>query len=472
MPLPQSILSLVITSVRFKIHIYLVVIHNPIVCSYNCLIHLLIHSLIHILLSIPQQVHSVPDKEIEKQPTPPYCLPPKPETVNGYTLVTDSPGLPRDAGVGAPTSDRPTTPQPEPPSLLNGYMGGEEEVREEKEEKSEEEDMSLDSLLKRSREYVEREQSRRGSKVTNRVTRTPPPESLSDKENEGCSPLAEAGVELGFSLRHSPIGPPQTQIQYQAVYDTPTHQSASLSPSLPDPYAHLPSPESSLSPQQHRRRPRPVSAGNIHISFPIGPADLIPRSPGRSGEGAGMAAWGETLSGGMRPSDHWGLVGSGSGGNSTASSSRRSSHCGTSPVQEICSPVSALGSGPLGLHDHLASGFRRRCHTLDSRLHSSHSPTMVDHIDRSQERIPRFMAGVARLAPSRRTPAAPLNQSYDVENPSPSLLRPHVTPDLSQVKLRLEADNPQGPNNGRITPTPLSNGTEQQSSKTGGTVKM
>uniref|UniRef100_A0A3B4GQ94 Centriolar coiled-coil protein 110 n=1 Tax=Pundamilia nyererei TaxID=303518 RepID=A0A3B4GQ94_9CICH len=105
--------------------------------------------------------------------------------------------------------------------------------------------------------------------------------------------------------------------------------------------------------------------------------------------------------------------------------------------------------------DHLAAGFRRRCHTMDSQLHTYHSG--AERIDRSQERLPRFMAGVTLFAPSRRTPAAPLNQSYDVENPSLPLLRPCVTP----------ADESPGPNNGRKTPTVLRHAAEAQARKTG-----
>ncbi|TMS15381.1 Centriolar coiled-coil protein of 110 kDa [Larimichthys crocea] len=102
---------------------------------------------------------------------------------------------------------------------------------------------------------------------------------------------------------------------------------------------------------------------------------------------------------------------------------------------------------------------------MDSQLHSYHSG--VEHIDRSQERVPRFMAGVTWMAPSWRTPAAPLNQSYEVDNPSPSLLRPRVTPDLAQVTLRMEPDDPQGTNNGRITPTVyIRNAADPQNSKT------
>ncbi|XP_031168794.1 centriolar coiled-coil protein of 110 kDa isoform X2 [Sander lucioperca] len=411
------------------------------------------------------QAHTVPSEDVEKMPVS------KSATVSGYTLVIDSPGLPTIPGFGLQTNDEPATTCSETP-ILNGckavkdvVVEREEKSEEEEEGEEEEEDISLDSLLKRSREYVKREQSQQGSKIVHTATRNPPPETVSDKENKSCSPMGDTGVEFGFSLHHSPIGQPQTQIQHQTLYDHSPQQSGCLSPSLPDRFARLPSPESSISPHAQKRRPRPFSTGNIHISFPIGPADLIPRSPRRSGEGAGMADWGETLSGAVKSPDHWGSVGSESGGGASRSGDRRSSHCGTSPVQETCSPGSASGLSPKGHHDHLAAGFRRRCHTLDSQLHSYHSG--VEHIDRSQERVPRFMAGVTWKAPSWRTPAAPLNQSYEVDIPSPSLLRPRMSPDMAQVTLKMEPDDTQGTNNGRITPTVLSrNAAEAQASKT------
>ncbi|XP_056256393.1 centriolar coiled-coil protein of 110 kDa-like isoform X3 [Seriola aureovittata] len=407
------------------------------------------------------EIHKVTSDKVDKLPVS------KSATVSGYTLVTDSPGLPRDAGFGLQTNDRPATPCSETPTLNGCKAVGEVKVNrkeESEEEEEEEDDISLDSLLKKSREYVKREQSQQGSKVVQNVSGTASSETVSDKDNKSCSPMGDTGVEFGFSLHHSPISTPQTQIQHQTLYDPSLQQSGCLSPSLPDQYARLPSPESSISPCARRRRPRPVSTGNIHISFPIGPADLIPRSPGRSVEGACMADWGEALTGSTKFSDHWGSVGSEGGGFVSRSSNRRSSHCGSSPVHETCSPISASVPSPMGHHDHLATGFRRRCHTLDSQLHTY--PSGVEHIDRSQERVPRFMAGVTWMASSRRTPAAPLNQSYEVENPSPSLLRPRVTLDLAQASLRMEPDDPQGPNNGRITSTVLRNAPETQASKT------
>ncbi|XP_047428870.1 centriolar coiled-coil protein of 110 kDa-like [Mugil cephalus] len=401
------------------------------------------------------QVQKVQSEEADKLPVS------KCATVSGYTLVTDSPGLPRDSGFGLETSDRPVTPRSETP-VLNGYVAAEaaraesHERSEEEEEEDEEDDISLDSLLKRSREYVKREQNQQGSKVAHAIARTPESEAV--EEEESCSPAGDAGVEFGFSLHHSPVGPPP--IKHQALYDP--QKPARLSPGLPEQRVCLPSPEPSVVRRpQRRHRPRPVSTGNIHISFPIGPSDLIPRSPGRSGEGVGVADWAEALSQAHVSADHWGSPMGEGGPGGSASGSRRSSHCGTSPLQETCSPVSASVPSPIGHRDHLATGFRRRCHTLDSQPQTYHAG--AEHIDRSQERVPRFMAGVTWLGPSRRTAAAPLNQSYEVEAPSPSLLKPRATPDLAQVKLRMEPDEP---NNGRKTPAVLRNTAETQATMT------
>ncbi|XP_026216665.1 centriolar coiled-coil protein of 110 kDa [Anabas testudineus] len=402
------------------------------------------------------QVHTVPSEEVNRLPVS------KPATITGYTLVTDSAGFELQSNV------RPSTPCSETPTL-NGYKvvkmereeKSEEEEEEEEEEDEEEEDISLDSLLKRSREYVKREQSQQGSKVIHTVTRTPLSETVSDKEN---SPTGDTGVEFGFSLHHSPVSTPHSQIQHQTLYDPIPQQPGCLSPSLPDRYARLSSPHSSISPRAQKRRPRPVSTGNIHISFPIGPADLIPRSPGRSGEVSGVSDWGEAFAGASKSSSHWGSFGSDGGDGVSRSGNRRSSHCGTAPLQEAYSPVSASVPSPLGQHNHLAAGFRRRCHTLDSQLHT-YSPG-AEHIDRSQERIPRFIAGVTWSAPSRRTPATPLHQSSEAENPSPSLLRPCGTPDLPQVTVIMGPDDPQGSKNGRVKPALLRNAADAQTSKT------
>uniref|UniRef100_A0A096MDC5 Centriolar coiled-coil protein 110 n=1 Tax=Poecilia formosa TaxID=48698 RepID=A0A096MDC5_POEFO len=302
------------------------------------------------------QTHKVQDVPHEKNIKPPVC---KSATVSGYTLVTDSPGLPKVPEFRPNVVEPPSHPSSETP-IVNGY----------------DEDISLDSLLKRSREYVQREQNQqRPAEMVDPISKVPPAESVSFEQQQRCSPIRDSGIEFGFSLHHSPVGP--TPMQQQPPYDPSPQKSVPLSPVKPERYAHLPSPESSVSPRPCRRKPRPVSTGNIHISFPIAPADLIARSP----------------------------------------------------------------------------GFRRRCHTLDSQLNTFQSG--AEQVDRSQERLPRFMAGVTWLAPSRRTPAAPLNQSYKVESPSACVLRPRGTPDESPV-----------PNNSKKTPVVLRNATEKHTEET------
>ncbi|MEQ2243509.1 hypothetical protein ILYODFUR_007691 [Ilyodon furcidens] len=357
----------------------------------------------------------------------------KSATLSGYTLVTDSPGLPKVAGFRSEVVEPPSTPSSEIP-ITNGYKE-EEALKVENQERSEEEeeedeDISLDSLLKRSREYVQREQSQqRSAEMDDPISKTFPAEIISLKHQQRCSPIRDTSVEFGFSLHHSLVGP--SPIQHQSIFDLSPQKPVPLSPIKPEQYARLPSLESSISPHPCRRKPRPVSTGNIHVSFPIGPADLIPRSPGRLEGEAGRVGWSEALSAGSLCS--WGLEGGGW---------QPSSHCGTSPVQENKNPVSA--SVPMTHHDQLSLGFRRRCHTLDSQLNTFQS--RAEHVDRSQERVPRFMAGVTWLAPSRRTPAALSSQSYKVESSSPCLLRPGGSP-----------DDHQGPNNSKKIPAVLKN---------------
>lgn len=305
---------------------------------------------------------------------------------SSYTLVPDAPGPSADPGCRLQSADRPASPASQTP-VLNGL----EAVNVESDE--EEDDMSMDSLRKRSGECVKKAQSQQGSGVpADGGSPTPQPES--EKKRPG------AVVEFGFSLQHSPVGPPP---------------SPPPRPQPPHHHAHLPPSGSSSSPQ--RRRPRPVSTGNIHISFPIGPADLIPRSPGRSGPGAGGT---QPSFGAAELTTSADVAGVGRSGD------RFPNPSGASPKPEPLSPTGASAFSPKERRDHVVPGFRRRCHTLDSQTRSAHS--RAEHVDRSQERVPRFMAGVTWMPASRRSPAAPLGQTYKVEKPSPPPLRPDVPP--------------------------------------------
>ncbi|XP_054616679.1 centriolar coiled-coil protein of 110 kDa-like [Dunckerocampus dactyliophorus] len=341
------------------------------------------------------KVQQLPRDELEKS------SPSKPATLSGYTLITDSPGLPKDSGIGLQTCLQLISP-----AVPNGLIAGDEGMVE-AEDKSDEEDMSMDSLLKQTKEDYQ--QSKDVSEVV-----IPTSEANSEKESP------KGGVEFGFSLHHSPLGPPQTHI-HQTVHDP----QQPVSSCIPDRYIRRHSPESSFSPQVQRRKPRPFSTGNINISF-----------LGMPGEGSGLSDWKEALS-----LDHWSSVGSESVLNRRGS--RQSSFCASSPVRENHSPMSPLGPSPIGQPERLSSTFRRRSHTMDSQLGTNQAGP--DHIDRSLERTPRFMAGVVTISPSsRRNSAAPLNKSYRVENRSPHLQWAHVTPELTQAKHRTDPDDPRG----------------------------
>lgn len=324
---------------------------------------------------------------------------------NGCTLVTDPPGPSSNPGCRLQSADQPASPSSQVP-ILEGL----EAASVESDEEEEEDDMSMDSLLKRSTECVKKGQSQQGSSGP-AASGSPTPQPHSGKEKQRIG----AVVEFGFSLQHSPVGLPQTPAQHQTLGHS--------RPQPPDHYTHLLSFENSSSPRPRRRRPRPVSAGNIQISFPVGPADLIPRNPGRSDVGDGMT----------EPSFGAAEL---SASEDVGYDSRRGNcfpnHIDASPKPETLSPICASASSPKERRNHLLPGFRRRCHTLDSQMRSSHS--RAEHVDRSQERVPRFMAGVTWMPPSRRSPAANLSQTYKVENSSPSLLRPHITPDVSQLQ--------------------------------------
>ncbi|XP_053707970.1 uncharacterized protein LOC128751152 [Synchiropus splendidus] len=334
-----------------------------------------------------------PQSPIQPSRSPAEKLPAA--ALNGYTLVTDSPGL--EHGSGLEIQDAPQSPVP-----VNGYK----EVQRKEKGDGPEEDLNLDFLLRRSREYVKREQSQSKSLHSDAQMKT---------EKSPCSPFGDNGVEFGFSLHHSPVGSAPTQIQ--TLYEP----KKSLSPSLLGQSIPPSSPESVISLRPQKRKPRPFSTGNIQVSFPISPTDLVPRSPVRSVYGPGPGERDKAPSA-RSPED-----------TAVGHVNRGYSRCDSSPVEESISPS--------GHAAHLTSNFRRRCHTLDSQ-------PQPEHIDRSQERLPRFMAGVPMLTPSRRNA---LNKSRD--SPSPSVLRSCGTPDLKQVH------DAQSPANGRGPAAASRNGT-------------
>nr|XP_015215451.1 PREDICTED: centriolar coiled-coil protein of 110 kDa [Lepisosteus oculatus]XP_015215452.1 PREDICTED: centriolar coiled-coil protein of 110 kDa [Lepisosteus oculatus]XP_015215453.1 PREDICTED: centriolar coiled-coil protein of 110 kDa [Lepisosteus oculatus] len=349
----------------------------------------------------------------------------KPEAKNGFALLPDLNGLPKgkvSAGDAAPLRTREHHPLQHSGASL--WPKGEEA-----EDRSC--SLNLQSLLRKSREYLEREQSQRGFRSNHRAAPCLG-ESLSDKENESGDGSVSGGSGgepthgPGRSGGCSPNPPPPP-----SGSDSDGPDSLSLLPrSLTGSYARLPSPEPSLSPRVHRRRPRPLSAGHIVITCPLSACELSPCLDRQAARGE------ETSPPRVFPGDP--------GPAEPSTLDKRHS----SPVP------------PLEAQDREAPVFRRRSQTMDSHL----SPA---GLRASRERVPGFLGGLPCRGSRRRSPA-PLNQSYDVESPSPVLLRPCVgspSPEAGSVRRRLELEGTRGSREGRLTPSQPARPGEEQGSQ-------
>ncbi|KAJ8363092.1 hypothetical protein SKAU_G00119230 [Synaphobranchus kaupii] len=331
----------------------------------------------------------------------PTRSPQKPEPMNGFALLPNMSSPPwstRNSGarnVDSHVESRSLT-------LPNGMGEGVEG------EEGGGHSLSLQALLRKSRAYLEREQGHRGSWSRGRGAPSQA-ESLSDKENESSG--GERGAER---QSHSPLTPPRRPPGSETDL-SPDSLLGGVPRSLTGSYARLPSPEPSLSPRPHRRRPRRISAGNILISCPVSAAEL---SPGKGQEGGEPGVWGaaaQDATPNRRPT-----------ADSPPPSTVTLRKSGQSVAQQLCdlaTPVSTSAPSPAG-PDGSPPGFRRRSYTLDSSTHPAQSGRPLDL---SQERTPRFLGSLSQRATKRRSPPAALNQSYDIESPSPTLQRPHVT---------------------------------------------
>ncbi|XP_004705802.1 centriolar coiled-coil protein of 110 kDa isoform X2 [Echinops telfairi] len=175
--------------------------------------------------------------------------------------------------------------------------------------------MSLQNLMKKSKDYIEREQSRRslGSSTKRSLN-----ESHSDKENDAVkvtdsvkekaqltgknsvipdkpslnksNVLLQGASTQASSTNSSVLGSfSKVDITIQAGHPTVLDSDSAfkvistlvpennVNKSLTGSYAKLPSPEPSMSPKMHRRRSRPSSACHILINNPINACELSPK---------------------------------------------------------------------------------------------------------------------------------------------------------------------------------------------------
>ncbi|XP_063270746.1 centriolar coiled-coil protein of 110 kDa isoform X3 [Prinia subflava] len=184
--------------------------------------------------------------------------------------------------------------------------------------------MSLQNLIKKSREYIEKEQSKRTSKSNSKRSTS---DSHSDKENDGVK-TTDSGKErakfTGRGCTAQALDKPSLNKSNTLLQGAPAHtnntsmstlssfskvdipmrvgtpplvdsdsdeelkknsmfeRDSSIVRSLSGSYAKLPSPEPSMSPKMHRRRPRPLSMGHIIINSPVNAYELSPKGKGRA----------------------------------------------------------------------------------------------------------------------------------------------------------------------------------------------
>ncbi|KAK2492859.1 hypothetical protein MC885_010381 [Smutsia gigantea] len=176
--------------------------------------------------------------------------------------------------------------------------------------------ISLQNLMKKSKEYIEREQSRRGLRSSAKRSIN---ESHSDKENDAvkvtdcvkkaqltgkhcgsvipdkpslnksnvllqgasiqASSMNTSGlssfskVDIPIRTGHPTVTDPESDFKVIPTFVTENNVIKSLTSS----YAKLPSPEPSLSPKMHRKHSRPSSACHILINNPINAYELSPK---------------------------------------------------------------------------------------------------------------------------------------------------------------------------------------------------
>ncbi|XP_030338484.1 centriolar coiled-coil protein of 110 kDa isoform X3 [Strigops habroptila] len=184
--------------------------------------------------------------------------------------------------------------------------------------------MSLQNLMKKSREYIEKEQTKCSSKSNSKRSMS---ESHSDKENDGVKTtdsVKERTKLAGRSCAALTLDKPSLNKSNTLLQGASTHtnntsmstlssfskvdipmrvgtpplvdsdsdeefkktsmfdRDSSIVRSLTGSYAKLPSPEPSMSPKMHRRRPRPLSMGHIVINNPVNAFELSPKGKGRA----------------------------------------------------------------------------------------------------------------------------------------------------------------------------------------------
>ncbi|XP_052535540.1 centriolar coiled-coil protein of 110 kDa isoform X2 [Tympanuchus pallidicinctus] len=424
---------------------------------------------------------SVPSKESESRfsgdaPCPRAA---SPDSVQSKRV---SPALQKQEGQGVPPSDK---------EVQDPYA------------------VSLQNLMKKSREYIEKEQSRRSSKSSSKKSMN---ESHSDKENDAVKTsdsVKERGKLTGRSSTAVPLDKPclnksNTHIQGASTHtgmstlssfskvDIPMRvgtpplvdsdsdeefknastidRDSSIVRSLTGSYSKLPSPEPSMSPKMHRRRPRPLSMGHIVINNPVNAYELSPKGKGRAmdlimQDIADKNNVSETVPKFMMdfsvlcPSRVPGVIRSSSGPSDGLLVGKPNRHSFGHP--EGKGTLSAAGEGQVVMDNR--GLYKVETGTVGAKLNE---PFSINQSTATQKLPAVNETKVSALQENTKSPVE-LNKSYDVESPSPLLMQgksacqhmdtPSVPPANEQFtensfekvkrRLDLDTDNCQKDNN-------------------------
>ncbi|XP_048348907.1 centriolar coiled-coil protein of 110 kDa isoform X1 [Sphaerodactylus townsendi] len=334
---------------------------------------------------------------------------------------------------------------------------------------------SLQNLLKKSREYIQREQSRRSMRSSSKRSLS---ESLSDKENDTVKDsMKEKGKFMGRSYMAATLEKPNlTSLQGTSapknstrVVASPSFSKAdipmrsgtppaldsdsdedfknaslfdrdsSILRSLTGSYSKLPSPEPSMSPKMHRRRPRPSSVGHIVINNPINAFDLSPNEKGRAvgliGHPAGDSAFASDPVPKLTPD--FAPVCSGSTRAFSMSTLDVSDELAGVKQNQVCQPpgnqqesagfpTSALAGGDVVMLD------GRGISPAGFSTPSLQGPPATGDPVAVQNTASIGGAKQAGLLDKAKCSAATeLNKSYDVESPSPLLMQTQPLPQMN-----------------------------------------
>ncbi|XP_060222943.1 centriolar coiled-coil protein of 110 kDa isoform X2 [Meriones unguiculatus] len=329
--------------------------------------------------------------------------------------------------------------------------------------------MSLQNLMKKSKEYVEREQSSQSLRSSAKRSVT---ESHSDKENDaakasdcvkekapplpigrhcgsaipdkpslnksnvllqGASQASSMGTSVvaSFSKPDLPVGtdPPDAESDFKVCPTFATENK--VIKSLTGPYAKLPSPEPSMSPTVHRRRSRPSSACQILINNPVNAYELSPKGKEVAVDRIIPAAV-ETSESEIvpkSPTDLTGVCSSKISATKIVSDNAREMVVGKlSQVHQALGTQSdskvtvehAAVEGPFMPDERGVQRVDSTCMGMP-RLHELHATSQCVASQTLEDVC--VLRSASMLTKNSCNPQMELNKSYDVKNPSPLLMQ-------------------------------------------------